>query len=174
MRALILAAGYGSRLGHITKNTPKPLIKVGNKSVIERIIDKLHMHGISQILINVHYLPSVIIEKLDSNVLYYYEPRLLGHKGTILSLRKWLQEDDFLVINGDTISNVDFSEMIEFHTNDSITALMDEWRCAGTWIYHKSYFTKQDISVVPFRPHNLSWHDVGTKERLKEAKEFYK
>ena len=173
MRALILSAGYGSRLGEIVKNNPKPLIEIDGKSVIERIIDRLHIHGVTQIIVNVHYLPTVISERIMSNALYYYEPRLLGHDGTIHALKDWLKDDDFFVINGDTISNVDYTQMMVTHQKNTISVLMDQWRCAGTWLYDRAIFFDKDLSVVPYRPLGLEWRDIGTPERLEEAKKYY-
>ena len=176
MKCLILAAGYGTRLGDLTKNKPKPLIEVNGKSVIEGIIDSLHVNGITQIIVNLHYLPTVITERIISKALYYYEPRLLGHDGTINALKEWLRDDDFFVINGDTITNVDYMDMIKFHKNgtiETITVLMDQWRCAGTWIYSKEYFATPNLPVIPYRPVGLEWHDIGTLDRLKETQEFY-
>lgn len=172
MKALILAAGYGSRLGDITKDTPKPTIVVGGRTVIEQIIDNLHIHGITQIIVNLHYLPTVITERINNRALYFYEPRLLGHDGTMHALEKWL-DDDFFVINGDTISNVDFSKMRTYHKEKTISVLMDNWRCAGTWLYSKEYFQDKTLPVIPYRPENLEWHDIGDPERLRIAKEFY-
>ena len=173
MKALILAAGYGTRLGDLTKDKPKPLIEINGKSVIEGIIDRLHMNGITEIIVNLHYLPTVITERIISKALYYYEPKLLGHDGTIAALKNWLNED-FFVINGDTISNVDFSEMAKQHKVNMISVLMDQWRCAGVWLYSKEYFENKNLPVIPYRPTDLTWHDIGTPERLKEAQEYYK
>lgn len=173
MKALILSAGYGTRLGELTKDRPKPTIEVGGKTVIERIIENLHLHGLTEIIVNLHYLPTVMTERITNKALFYYEPVLLGHEGTIMALRKWLERDDFFVINGDTISNVDYTLMKQRHVSGSITALMDENRCAGVWIYPPNYFQNQNTPIVPYRPPNLVWHDMGTPERLKEAQEYY-
>ena len=173
MKALILAAGYGTRLGDLTKNKPKPLIEVNGKSVIEGIIDRLHIHGITQIIVNLHYLPTVITERILSRALYYYEPRLLGHDGTIDALKDWLKDDRFFVINGDTISNTDYTAMMALHEKGTILTLMDQWRCAGTWLYPSEYFENKNCPVIPYRPRDLEWQDIGTPERLEEAKKFY-
>jgi NDP-sugar pyrophosphorylase family protein len=174
IKALILAGGYGSRLGELTKDKPKPTIEVGGKSVIQRIIDSLHSHGILQIIVNVHYLPIIITEKINGNALYFFEEVLLGHEGTISALKNWLSDDNFLVINGDTISTVDYSEMIRVHKKGTITVLYDNWRAAGTWIYDREYFNNPDLPVIPYRPLGLRWFDIGLPERLEEAKEFFK
>lgn len=172
-KALILAAGRGSRLGELTKNQPKPTIEIANKTVIERIIDNLHSHGITQIIVNTHYLPMIITEKVQSNALYFYEEQLLGHEGTISALKNWLKDDDFYVCNGDTISTVDFTDMGRVHKNGTITVLMDSWRCAGTWLYDKSYFDNSELPIVPYRPVGLSWWDIGTNDRLEAVRKYY-
>ena len=174
IRAIILAGGRGTRLGDLTKNLPKPLIKVGSKTVLEQIVDRLNLHGIHQIIINTHYLPVHINQSLELRALYYHVPRLLGHKGTIFALKDWVKDDYFLTINGDTISNVNFSEMLNLKRDDRIIALMDENRCAGTWLYPPEYLTNTQLPIQPYRPTDLIWHDIGTPERLKEAEEFYK
>ena len=174
MRAVLLCAGYGTRLGELTKDKPKPLIEVNGKSVIEGIIDNLHINGITEIIVNLHYLPTVITERITNKALYYYEPRLLGHEGTIHALKEWLKDEDFFVINGDTISSVDYTRMQILHQSKTISVLMDQWRCAGTWIYSKEYFEDKNLPVIPYRPLDLEWRDIGTPERLEEAREHFK
>ena len=95
MKALILAAGRGTRLGDLTKDKPKPIIEIGGKTILQRIVENFHSHGIYQIIINCHYLPLIITEKIGTNCLYFYEEHLLGHEGTISALRTWLDGDDF-------------------------------------------------------------------------------
>ena len=170
IKALILAAGYGTRLGELTKNKPKPLIAVGGKPVIERIVDRLRIHGIEDIVINFHYLPDMLPKRLKAKAVYYYEPKLLGHKGTILALKPWLETDDFFVVNGDTYSEVNYVDMITRHKHGTITVFMDEWRCAGTWLYCKEYFEK-NLLVEPYRP-QAKWFDIGTPQRLRKARSY--
>lgn len=173
MKAIILAGGYGTRMGTLTKNLPKPLIKVGNKSVLEQIVDRLNLHGIYSVIINTHYLPVHINNALETRALYYHVPRLLGHKGTIYALKDWIKDDYFFVINGDTLSNVNYSEMLNLKKKDEILALMDENRAAGTWLYPPSYLTNSELPIRPYRPNDLDWQDIGDKKRLKEARRKY-
>lgn len=168
-----MAAGRGTRLGSLTKNQPKPTLKVGGKSIIKRIVENLHKFGIYEIVINLHYLPLAITEEIGADALYFYEEQLLGHEGTVNALRNWLNDDDFFIFNGDTISNVDLIAMKQNHKEGTISALMDVWRCAGVWIYPKKYFEKEDLPIVPYRPTGLVWFDVGTPARLKEARSFF-
>lgn len=173
MKAVILAGGYGTRLGTLTRNLPKPLIKIGGKTILEHIIDRLNLHGISQIIINTHYLPVHINKQLETRALYYHVPRLLGHTGTIYALKDWIGDDFFFVINGDTISNVNYREMINLKRDYGIITLMDENRAAGTWLYPPSFFDISELPIIPYRPNDLIWHDIGTPKRLKEAKKYY-
>ena len=170
MKAIILAAGYGTRLGTLTKNLPKPLIKVGNKTVLEQIVDRLNLHGVYQIIINTHYLPVQINKALETRALYYHVSRLLGHKGTIYALKDWIKDDWFFVINGDTLSNVNYTEMMNLRRVDEVLALMDENRCAGTWLYPPIYLQNADLPIRPYRPNDLEWVDIGTRKGLKEAR----
>ena len=174
MKGLILAAGRGTRLGELTKHQPKPTIEVGGKTILQRIIENLHSHGIYQIIINCHYLPLIIEEKIGSNALYFYEEVMLGHDGTISALKSWLKGDDFFVLNGDTISNVNLTEMKKQHKKGTISILMENWRACGTWIYPKEYFEIKDIPIIPYRPSGLMWFDIGTSERLEKAREYFK
>ena len=156
----------------MTKNKPKPTIEIGGKTVLQRIIDNLHSHNIYKIIINCHYLPVIITEKVGADCLYFYEERLLGHEGTISALKNWLDED-FYVCNGDTISNINYTEMAMRHKPSTISVAMDSWRAIGTWLYSVDYLTNPDLPVKPYRPQNLVWHDIGTTERLGAAKKYY-
>lgn len=172
MKAIILAGGYGTRLGTLTKALPKPLIKIGGKPILEHIIDRLNLHGIHEIIINTHYLPVAINEYMETRALYYHVNRLLGHKGTIYALKEWVKDDYFFVINGDTLSNVNYTEMINLKREDMIVALMEENRAAGTWLYPPLYLQKE-LPIRPYRPNDLVWHDIGDPDRLKKAQEYY-
>lgn len=173
MKVVLLAAGYGTRLGSLTKNKPKPLIKLGDKPLIGHLIDRLNQHGLKQIIVKVHYLPEQIIDYLGGRVLYYQQPSLLGHDETLFALKDWVGDESFMVINADTWTNVNYTEMIAKHIKGTITVCMDEWRCTGTWIYSPEFFIDKSIEVVPYRPANLKWFDIGTHKRLKEARKYF-
>ena len=101
MKALILAAGFGTRLGSLTKDTPKALIKVGSTSILDINIRKLIQIGISEILINTHYLADQIEKYLVTQVYpvkvsTFFEPELLGTAGTLKARLSLFEHDDFL------------------------------------------------------------------------------
>jgi mannose-1-phosphate guanylyltransferase len=106
LRALILAGGYGTRLGELTKSLPKSLIEVGGIPIIDRTIHKLVEVGITEITINTHYLSEMVSVHLSKkfknlNIREVFEPELLGTAGTLKANIEWLAVDDFIVMHGD-------------------------------------------------------------------------
>jgi mannose-1-phosphate guanylyltransferase len=106
LRALILAAGFGTRLGSLTQEIPKSLVEVGGIPIIDRSISKLMEIGITEIMINTHYKSELIEEHLkfkypSLNLILKFEPELLGTGGTLKEHIDWLSEDDFIVMHGD-------------------------------------------------------------------------
>ncbi len=172
MTCLILAGGWGKRLGDLTKDTPKPLIQIGEKSVLEHIVDRLRQQGITKIIVKIHYLPEQIIKKLGDRVIFYYEPVLFNWEETLKHLKDWLQED-FMLINGDTINELDYQDLIKFHQSGTISVVYDDWRAIGTWIYPKEYFDTPELIVRPYRPSKLVWFDIGLPSRLEEARDHF-
>ena len=104
MKSMILAAGYGKRLGNLTKDTPKPLIEVKGKALIDFHIDKLIAIGCEKIVINVHYLAEKIINHVSAkyidaiDIIFSHEENILGTGGGIKNAVKHFDQDDFLVI----------------------------------------------------------------------------
>ena len=120
MKALVLAAGRGSRLGNITENLPKPLVEVKNKPVIDYLIRKLIDLNVSEIFINMHYKHE-LLEKFirDSNyrtkITLIYEPELLGTAGTLKSLIDVLSTEDFIVMHADNYFQDDLKILKQKH-----------------------------------------------------------
>jgi mannose-1-phosphate guanylyltransferase len=120
MKALVLAAGRGSRLGNITENLPKPLVEVKNKPVIDYIIRKLIDLNVNEIFINMHYKHE-LLEKfiIDSNyrtkITLIYEPKLLGTAGTLKSLIDELSTEDFIVMHADNYFQDDLKILKQKH-----------------------------------------------------------
>jgi mannose-1-phosphate guanylyltransferase len=123
MKAILLAAGYGTRLLPITLHTPKCLVQINGKALLEYWLDNLFMSGINQILINTHYLSSQVEEfisqyKQRNNILLSYEPKLLGTAGTIASASYFLNnENNFFVVHADNFSIFNIKTMIDLHNN---------------------------------------------------------
>ena len=120
MKALVLAAGRGSRLGNITENLPKPLVEVKNKPVIDYLIRKLIDLNVSEIFINMHYkhelLEKFILDsKYKTKITLIYEPKLLGTAGTLKSLIDELSTEDFIVMHADNYFQDDLKILKQKH-----------------------------------------------------------
>lgn len=121
MKAMILAAGVGSRLDPLTRQMPKPMVPIANRPVIEHIVEKLKKHGFTEIMVNLHYLGDVIRESLGDGtrlgvqIHYAQEDQLWGDAGSVGRAAEFFRDDTFLVIGGDDISDIDLSAVLEFH-----------------------------------------------------------
>lgn len=120
MKAMILAAGFGKRLGHLTQSTPKPLIKVKGQPLIKYHLSKLLAADYSQIVINTHYLSDEIINYVknefnnDPRIIFSIEKEILGTGGGIKKALNYFGNDDFLVLNSDIYSDLDYKYFKSF------------------------------------------------------------
>src|SRR5215470_4836042 len=99
--AMILAAGRGERMRPLTDTVPKPLIPVAGRSLLERSMERLAAHGVSNIVVNVHYLGQQIVDRLDGRAHIVREERLLDTGGSVKNALPYLGEGPFYVLNGD-------------------------------------------------------------------------
>ncbi len=128
--ALVLAGGLGKRLGEKTRNTPKPLLAIGEKPILGHTLDHLERAGIKKIYIAVHYLAEQIAEFVSNRdnkaeIFLLHEEAALGTAGSI-SLLPEDMNDHFLVINGDVMTRVDFELLETMHRrneNDATIAV---------------------------------------------------
>ena len=122
--AILMAGGFGSRLKPLTDNTPKPMLKIGNKPMIENIIDQLISYGIKDFHISVRYLKDQIKEYLGNgedkeiNISYIEEDEPLGTIGS-LKLMKDIKEDNILLINSDILTDLNFNKFFEKFKNSN-------------------------------------------------------
>jgi NDP-sugar pyrophosphorylase family protein len=121
MKAIILAAGFGTRLWPLTEDRTKPAIPFLNRPLITYAIDYLAQAGIRDIIINLHHQPESITDPLGDGsqlgvrIQYSYEEEILGTSGAIDKVRDQLMDDDFIVINGKIITNIDLQAAIAEH-----------------------------------------------------------
>ena len=124
---VIMAGGRGTRLGELTSDIPKPLIEVGGIPIIERIIRSAKQSGFKNFIITVNYLAQKIKEYLgngnqfDINIEYVHEEKPLGTAGS-LSLIPERPSSEFIVVNGDIITDICYRELLEYHLNLQSTA----------------------------------------------------
>jgi len=121
MKAMVLAAGFGSRLRPLSLEQPKPLFPVMNKPVIEHTLSKLKSAGITEVVINLHHLGCKIVDYLNDGsrygvkLNYSKENPILGSAGGIKAAQKYLDGGPFIVINSDVITDIDLKDVIKFH-----------------------------------------------------------
>jgi NDP-sugar pyrophosphorylase family protein len=120
MKALILAAGEGTRLRPLTNDRPKPMLPLGDVPLLEQIVLLLKQHGVTQIAINLHYRPWSIVHHLghgrrwDVHIHYSFEETLLGSAGAAKRL-EWYFDESFIVYYGDVYTNMDLGGLIAAH-----------------------------------------------------------
>ena len=120
IKAIIMAGGLGTRLRPITNHIPKPLIKMGDKAIIENIIDNLTSQGIRDISISINYKKDQIIdflgngERWNANIEYIEETKPLGTLGAVSHLQVH-KDEVILIVNGDIYTNLDYLAMGRFH-----------------------------------------------------------
>ena len=171
MKGLIHCAGLGTRLRPITNTTPKPMVEVAGHPVLEHLVYHLHKYDITRIMVNLHYLPLKIMEHFGTTLLYSYEPTLLGEEGTIDSLSDWMKDDFTVVMNGDTLTDINLADMFSLADGRSIKS-MDGLVYTGCQIVSPDYFNG-DKKFVTYYNSELYWQDMGTPEGLKKARKHY-
>lgn len=126
---VIMAGGKGTRLRPFTKDIPKPMLKVGNKPIIQTIVERFKDSGYQNFIICVNYKSKVIKDyfgngsKFGVNIQYVHEKVKMGTAGA-LSLIKKKPKKPFFVINGDLLTNLNFKKMLDFHNEHSAKATM--------------------------------------------------
>lgn len=137
MRAMVLAAGLGTRLRPITYGMPKPMVPVLNRPVMEHILRLLSRHGFSEVIANLHWFPELIESRfgdgssLGVGLTYSHEEKLLGTSGGVRKAAEFLG-DSFLVISGDALTDIDLGAMREFHESHDGIATLATKRVADT------------------------------------------
>ncbi|TBR16457.1 MAG: nucleotidyltransferase family protein, partial [Chitinophagaceae bacterium] len=99
--AMILAAGRGDRMRPFTDSMPKPLIPVAGRSMLERTMDRLIAHGVTNIVVNVHHLGQQIADRVGDRAQIIVEDRLLETGGSVRNALPLLGDRPFFVVNGD-------------------------------------------------------------------------
>ena len=121
MKAMLLAAGLGTRLKPFTDKHPKALARVNNKTLLQRNIEYLASFGIKEIIVNVHHFADQIKDEVKnnngfgSNVTISDEENEVLETGGGLKKASWFFDDDFVLMNVDVLTNLDLSKMIQQH-----------------------------------------------------------
>jgi MurNAc alpha-1-phosphate uridylyltransferase len=157
---MILAAGFGERMRPLTEHTPKPLLKVGGKSLIEYHLENLSAAGISDVVINIAHLGEQIRHALGDgkrwqlSIRYSVEPEPLETAGAVLNALPLLGDDPFLLINGDVWSDFSFASLLKQSMNSSLghLVLVDNpvHHISGDFSLSDGFLAEKDIKAYTF------------------------
>jgi NDP-sugar pyrophosphorylase family protein len=141
MKAILLAAGEGSRLRPFTERIPKPMIPVDGKPILQHNVEMLARYGIRDIAINLHHCPEAVTSffgdgsRFGVSLTYFNEPTLMGTAGAIKSIEPFFQETPFVIVYGDNLLKCDLGRVMAFHATHRGAATIglhyreDAWHC---------------------------------------------
>ncbi len=137
MKAFLLAAGVGSRLRPLTDTTPKCMLAVGGRPMLDLWLDAFAAAGVDEVLVNLHHLADVVRARLATRtgppaVHLSYEPALLGSAGTLAANRDWVSgEEFFLACNADNLTDFDLLALIKAQHDHGPAATLGVFRSAN-------------------------------------------
>jgi NDP-sugar pyrophosphorylase family protein len=128
---MVLSAGYGTRLGDLTREIPKPMLPLHDGPILQWILEHLRGQGFDEVAINLHFRPEMIRAHfgdgaaLGLKLTYSEEPQLLGTAGGVKKMESFLGgSDPFLVQYGDVVTDQDFRAMLKFHREKKALATL--------------------------------------------------
>ncbi|MGB0872319.1 MAG: sugar phosphate nucleotidyltransferase [Solirubrobacterales bacterium] len=143
MKAMVLAAGLGTRLKPITFGIPKPMVPVIDRPAMAHLLTLVAKHGFRDAVANLHYFPDTIREYFGDgsdfgvNLEYNFEPELLGTAGGVRAVSDSLSEggEPFLIISGDALTDIDLTKLVERHKSSGGVATLTVKRVPDTREY---------------------------------------
>ncbi len=138
---LIMAGGFGTRLKPLTDACPKPMLKVGDKPILETLLNQFIKAGFKNIYISTHYMPELITSYFGDgsawgvNITYIHEIKPLGTDGALGLLPSNLPSLPLIIMNGDVLTTIDFNSLLDFHVKNGSDATM----CVREYSYQIPY-----------------------------------
>jgi len=182
MQALILAGGRGTRLHPYTLVFPKPMLPVGGQPIIRTIVDQLTNNGFQDIVVSLGYLGNYIRMFFDESgntpagttISYIVEPEPLGTAAPVSLIPE--PEENFLVLNGDILTTVNFSDLYSFHLNHSATLTIAVGVKRVKMNLGVVNFSEQDhlISSISEKPTYTYYDNIGIYVYNRRALEYIK
>lgn len=163
---VIMAGGRGMRLRPLTKNIPKPMLKIGNKPILQTILEKFIESGYNNFVICVNYKSKVIVDyfgngkKFGAQIEYIHEKIRMGTVGA-LSLYKKKIKEPFFVINGDILIDFDFKKMMQFHQENNSKATMSIKQYNITLPYGEVKLKNTNITSIIEKPKHKFFVNTG-------------
>ena len=130
MRAIVLSAGYGTRLWPLTEDRTKPAIPILGKPLVGYVAEYLASYGIDEIVVNLHHRPDSVRRALGDGsrfgvkLHYVEEPVILGTSGALDNTREFFERETFVVVNGKIITDIDLSAALETHRRTNALATL--------------------------------------------------
>jgi mannose-1-phosphate guanylyltransferase/mannose-1-phosphate guanylyltransferase/phosphomannomutase len=115
MKAMVLAAGLGTRLKPITFEIPKPMVPVLDRPVMAHIVGLLERQGFDELIANLHYYPDTIRSYFGDRLEYRYEEELLGTAGGVRNVADFFGDEPVVVVSGDALTDIDLNALVERH-----------------------------------------------------------
>ncbi|MFL5895088.1 MAG: sugar phosphate nucleotidyltransferase [Thermoleophilaceae bacterium] len=115
MKAMVLAAGLGTRLRPLTYEIPKPMVPVLDRPVMAHIVDLCNRQGFDQLIANLHYFQDTIRGYFGDRIEYRFEEELLGTAGGVRNAKDFFGDDPIVIISGDALTDIDLNKLVERH-----------------------------------------------------------
>jgi len=115
MKAMVLAAGLGTRLKPITYELPKPMVPVLDRPVMAHITGMLEKQGFTDLIANLHYYPDTIREYFGDRLTYRFEEELLGTAGGVRNVKDFFGDDLIVIVSGDALTDTDLNDLVDRH-----------------------------------------------------------
>ena len=152
MRAIVLSAGYGTRLWPLTEDRTKPAIPILGKPLVGYVAEYLAGYGFDEIVVNLHHRPESVRRALGDGsrfgvkLHYVEEPEILGTSGALDNTRSFFEHETFVVVNGKIITDIDLNAALETHRKVECTS--QHWFCFPTIVANDSVLLKLKVVVV--------------------------
>ncbi len=169
--ALVLAAGLGTRLDPLTRLVAKASVPLAGKTLLERSLEHLRQHGVTDVVINLHHRPETVTAILGDGtrsgmrIRYSWEPRILGSAGGPRRALPLLDTGRFLIVNGDTLCDLDLGDMVRDHVENEADVTMAVVPNPAPDHYN-GIRLDADGRVTSFVPRGQaqgSWHFIGVQ-----------
>ncbi len=115
MKAMVLAAGLGTRLKPITFEVPKPMVPVLDRPVMAHIVGMLERQGFGELIANLHYYPDTIRDYFGDRLEYRFEEELLGTAGGVRNVADFFGDEPVVIVSGDALTDADLNGLVERH-----------------------------------------------------------
>ena len=166
MKAIIIAGGMGTRLRPLTYNVPKPIVPLANKPFVYHQIELLKKFGVTEVILNLHYLSDNIKslfddgKKLGVKIDYSIEKSPLGTAGAVKNAEEYFDKGPMIVFNGDILTDINLEKMLKFHEEKKAKATLALTKVEDPTPYGL-IITNDDQRVMEFRE-KPSWEHVTT------------